>query len=152
MMYLIRFRPFKIKDVAAARLSKPFEQTYNRLVQPFENDNLMIDLKEEDEVWFVKNAVQTHPEYVKDFGHVLIDPPNNILPSDVYRSVHNRDERIPTLCAVVVIDGEVQEIHKIVGHKQLFDTLYRAATKGWVDKKSSYKLLGVSYKKEIDVV
>lgn len=149
MIYLIRLRPFTIKDVAIARLSRPFEQKvakdakqYKNLIQPFENNNLVIDLDEERELWFLDKVVQTHPEYMRDFEHVLIDPKPGIIPSDVYKSIRNRDETIPTLCAVTIIDGAVRDLHRIDDHRHLFKVLYQAANRDWVDRETSRKLLG----------
>lgn len=149
MIYLVRLRPFTIKDVAVARLSGPFEQTvakdakqYQNLIQPFENDNLVIDLDENREIWFLENIVKTHPEYMRDFEHVLINPKPDIIPSDVYQSIRNRDETIPTLCALTIINGSVRDLYRIDDHRHLFKVLYQAANRNWVDRETSRKLLG----------
>lgn len=149
MIYLIRLRPFTIKDVAIARLSRPFEQEvakdarqYKNLIQPFENNNLVIDLDEEQELWFLEHVVKTHPEYMRDFEHVLIDPKPGVIPSDVYHSIRTRDETIPTLCAVTIINNSVRDMYRIDDHRHLFKVLYQAANRGWVDRETSRKLLG----------
>lgn len=149
MIYLIRLRPFTIKDVAIARLSKPFEQTvakdakqYENLIKPFESNNLVIDLDEDKELWFLENMVKTHPEYMRDFEHVLINPKPGIMPSEVYQSIKNRDDTIPTLCAITIINGSVKDLQRVDNHHHLFKILYQAANRNWVDRESSAKLLG----------
>ena len=151
MIHLVRLRPFTIKDVAVARLSKPFEQTvakdakqYKNLIQPFEQNNLVIDLDESLELWLLENIVKTHPEYMKDFEHVLIDPKPGIVPSELYESIKNRDESIPTLCAINIVDGAVRDLYRIDDHHHLFKVLYQAANRNWVDQELSHRLLGMS--------
>lgn len=149
MIYLIRLRPFTMKDVAIARLSRPFEQTvakdakqYRNLIRPFEQGNLVIDLDEDKEFWFLEQIVKTHPEHMRDFEHVLIEPKSGILPSEVYQSIKRRDETIPTLCAMTIINGKVRNLQRIDDHRHLFKVLYHAANRGWVDRDMSRKLLG----------
>lgn len=155
MIYLYRFRPFGIKDIALARLARPFNgigkeptsvssKQFTNLIKPFETTNYVIDVAPKDEMALVKSLIKTHPEFAKPFSHFLIDPPLNITPSQLYDELHNRTDMIPTLCAVTIIDGEIREIERINTHHELFKKLHAAHERGWIPTSICKDLLGSS--------
>ena len=152
MIYLIRFRPFSIKDVALARMARPFNgippkqssKQFERLIKPFEYDNYVIDLDPKNELWLIKELVKCHPDNVKPFEHFLVNPPMNMLPSQAYQELHDRSDMIPTLCAVTIIDNTVRDIERINDHHDLFAALHLAHERGWIRTELCEGLLGAS--------
>lgn len=152
MIYIMRFRPFQIKDVAVARLIKPFatskasvrsKETFKSYMDTFDKFGLVTDLPEEKEFWFLKELVRTNPEYSRSFDHFLINPPNNLLPSELYEELNKRSEIIPTIAAVHMVDGKIKGIKKITYQGELFELLSYSYSKGWVNNKDAEKLLGI---------
>lgn len=156
MIYLIRFRPFSIKDVALARMARPFDgippssarntssKQFERLSEPFEAVNRIIDLHPHQEMWILQEIIKTHPAHIKPFEHFLIDPPANITPSRVYEALQKRSDMIPTLCAITVIDDKVREVERIDTHHDLFAKLHQAHERGWIPTELCEHLLGAS--------
>lgn len=156
MIYLIRFRPFSIEDVAVARLARPFAKApssmqFNKLSKPFEQVNCLIDLKPEDEYQFIKTLVETHPEHVRDFEHFLIDPPANILPSQILQELQTRSNMIPTLAYMKVLNGEIRELARVNSHNELSRLLNDASERGWIPLEICHHLIG-SRKNEKEVI
>ena len=152
MIYLIRLRPFSIKDVALARMARPFNgippkqssKQFERLIKPFEYDNYVIDLAPEDEEWLVTELVRTHPDNARPFEHFLVNPPMSMLPSQVYKELQARSEMVPTLCAVTIIDDQVRDIERVNDHHDLFALLHLAHERGWIRTELCEGLLGAS--------
>lgn len=148
----MRFRPFQIKDVAVARLVKPFatsrasvrsKETFQSFMDTFDKEGLVTDLPEEKEFWFLKELVRTNPVYARSFEHFLVDPPDNLLPSDLYKELNERSEVIPTIAAVHMSDGKIKGIKKITYQRELFELLSYSYSKGWVNNKDAEQLLGI---------
>ena len=68
----------------------------------FEKRGSLWLLKPEWELPFLHVLVKTHPPDKKNFEHVLIDPPDGILPSDVLFMLQTRDAHIPDLLVVTI--------------------------------------------------
>lgn len=156
MIYLVRLRAFSIKDVALARMARPFDgipptdkkskssKQFERLSQPFEDANHIIDLKPKDEEWFLREIINTHPAHIKPFEHVLVNPPKNMKPSQVAEELAKRSDMIPTLCAITIINNKVREIERIDSHRELFAKLHQAHECGWIATELCEHLLGAS--------
>ena len=142
MIYFIRMRPLDMKDIVLARYLKPF----GNLIKPFEKDGFIRDLPVELERQFVEKLVILHPIHEKNFEHFLIDPPDDMRPTDVLAELHARSEMIPTLCVVHTKqkDGieEITSIERLDNHFQLLALLSHADSKGWVNLDGHPNLLG----------
>lgn len=159
MIYIMRFRPFKIKHVAFARLIKPFatskasvqsKEVFESFMNVFEGNGLVMDLPEDKELWFLKELVRINPVYVRSFENFLIDPPDDLLPSELYRELNIRSEIIPTLAAIEIVNGRIKSIEKITFQRELFELLSYSYDKGWVNNEDAEKLLGVREESAIE--
>lgn len=152
MIYILRFRPFEIKDVALARLIQPFatskgsaksRRQFTDHIEPFVQEGMVIDLSSDKELWFIQQLVRTHPEYEKDFGHFLMNPPENIMPSDLAKELKDRSAMIPTLAVIQTDNGVVQGIRKLNYQNDLFELLSYSYNRGLLDPEACEPLLGI---------
>lgn len=152
MIYILRFRPFEIKDVALARLIQPFatsrgsyesRKQFKDHIHPFEQEGLVLELPQDKELWFIQQLVKTHPAHEKDFSHFIMNPPNNMMPSDIAKELKERSAHIPTLAIINTENGVVKEIKKLNYQKELFDLLAYSYNKGILDPETCEPLLGI---------
>lgn len=126
MIYFIKLRELGIQDVTLARHLKAFIK-----------QDALLTLTEDHEFQFVKDLVRHHPADQKDFEHFLIDPPKNILPSQVLQELHNRSAMIPTICVMTTEHDKhgkehISELYRLKNHYQLMSLLMQAREKGWI--------------------
>ena len=120
---ILRTRAIDIPDLVFAIRTKQKTGKKKSSLEIFEENGLVIDLKPEWEEELVRFFVKTHPIEKKNFEHVLVDPPDGILPSQIRDELRVRSPMIPTLYAVTFSKGEPSEIEQIIDYYQLLSLL-----------------------------
>ena len=133
-LYVIRTRQLGIRDLVFAL--RPRRKSYSAL-ELLEQAGLVRDLKPEWERRFVRDLVETHPTYKRDFEHALIDPPKGILPSQVYQEIHARSDMVPTLYIVQMQNGHPMTINKVNTYYELLSLVSDARDDGLIPEKGA---------------
>lgn len=110
---------------------RPKKTSYSSL-ELLEKNGFVTYLKPEWERTFVEALVNTHPPYEKNFEHALINPPNNIKPTDILRALHKRSPLIPTLYLVYMQNGIPVQIKQIQDYYELLSLVSDAKEDGLI--------------------
>lgn len=154
-IYLVQLRPFTIKDIALARMVRPFQQVvsensmkFKKIAEGFAKENYLIQLEPNQEEWFLKVLMKTHPVSNKDFDHFLVNPPKDTYPSHVKTYLRKRSEYVPTLCALYSENGKIVDIERIENHTQLTKIVFTCYRTKQISYESCRHLIGDRIKEE----
>lgn len=146
MFYIMQFRQLGIRDLTFALRSKSKNKKDKcATLDLFDKAGLLRELAPEDEYKFIEALVRTHPTHEKNFEHFLVNPPKEILPSEVFKALQERSLLIPTFCTIITQKERDKDviigIERIRDHYDLLSLLSDAEADGLIgDKKGDNEL------------
>lgn len=123
MYVIIQTRELQLKDLQYARLLKPYLDA-----------DLVMELPPgRAEIEFLVDMVNDKTQESEMFEHLLTKTHPNMMPSEIYQHLKDRDDHIPTLYIANYVDDRFRAIRKVERHQELQSLLSVLASRGLVE-------------------